>query len=113
MIAKAKKSSQEISERLKKISEVVKRVIKEEKLEKKIKSVFVFGSAAHGKETKNSDIDFMVEFLEPIGLIKFCGIKLKLEDVMGKSVDLLTPNSVHPALREEIFSSLKIVYEKR
>ena len=109
---KTKKSSQEIQKRLKEISEIVEKVIKEEKLEKNIKSVSVFGSVVRGEEDKDSDIDFFVEFYEPLGLIKFCGIKIKLEDCINRNVDLITPNSLHPALKKGVLSSLKTVYEK-
>ena len=111
MKSKVKKSPKEIQKRLKEISEVVERVIKEEKLEKNIKSVSVFGSVVRGEETKDSDIDFFVEFLEPLGL-SFFTFQIKLEDNFSKKVDLGTKNSLDPYLKKNIINSSIKIYER-
>ena len=58
----------------------VKKILKEHKkeLEKKynIKSIAILGSYVRGTQTKESDIDILVEFKKPITLIQF----IKLEN---------------------------------
>jgi len=54
-----------------------------------IDCAFLFGSYARCEADKDSDIDFMVVLNQPIGL-DFFGIAAELEDVTGKSVDLIT-----------------------
>jgi len=61
----------------------------------------VFGSYARGEEKKNSDIDILIEPPKGIGL-EFIGIKLDLEDELGRRVDLITYKGIHPLLKKRI-----------
>jgi predicted nucleotidyltransferase len=55
-----------------------------------IKRLSYFGSYADGTQTEESDIDFLVEFTTPtISLIKLSGLKNRLEERLGLSVDLI------------------------
>jgi len=54
------------------------------------KSLAVFGSLARGEATPASDIDLLVEFDRPVGLFEFIRLKLYLEDLTGRGVDLVT-----------------------
>ena len=61
----------------------------------------VFGSYARGEEKKNSDIDILIEPPKGIGL-EFIGIKLDLEDELGRRVDLITYKGIHPLLKKSL-----------
>ncbi|MBW2975955.1 nucleotidyltransferase family protein [Candidatus Woesearchaeota archaeon] len=61
----------------------------------------IFGSYARGDATKNSDIDILIQPPKGIGL-GFVGIKLELEEKLGRKVDLVTYNSIHPYLKKYI-----------
>jgi predicted nucleotidyltransferase len=37
----------------------------------KVKSLAIFGSVARGEASADSDVDLLVEFLEPVGLFEF------------------------------------------
>jgi predicted nucleotidyltransferase len=39
-----------------------------------------------------------------VGLFEFIRLKLYLEKLTGKSVDLVTPDALRPAMRDEILS---------
>jgi predicted nucleotidyltransferase len=70
----------------------------------RVRSLSVFGSAVRGDAGPDSDVDILVEF-EPdadIGLIEFIRLKNELGDLLGVSVDLGTPEALHPALKEDI-----------
>lgn len=69
-----------------------------------VANVRLFGSHARGQAVDGSDIDLIVEFApgRVPGLFEFAGLKLDLEAKLGATVDLFTPDSLHPALREEI-----------
>jgi len=69
-----------------------------------VKSLAVFGSVARGEATDNSDIDILVEFNQPIGLFEFIRLKYYLENLIGSKVDLVTPDALHPALRDSILN---------
>ena len=63
----------------------------------------IFGSYATGKAGKKSDVDMLVKFSGKKSLLDLAGLKIELERKLGKKVDVLTYNSVHPLLRNRIF----------
>ena len=62
----------------------------------------VFGSFARGEATESSDVDFLVKFEEGRTLLDLSGLRLDLCDVLGREVDVATPGSLNPGLRERI-----------
>jgi len=62
----------------------------------------LFGSLATGLFNKNSDIDLLIKFRGKKSLLDLAGLKIKLEDSLGRKVDLLTYNSLHPLLKSRI-----------
>ena len=69
-----------------------------------VKSLAVFGSLARGEATPTSDIDVLVEFNRPVGLFEFIRLKLYLEELTGRRVDLVTPDAIRPSMRAAILS---------
>jgi uncharacterized protein len=69
-----------------------------------VKSLAVFGSLVRGEATPASDIDVLVEFDRPVGLFEFIRLKLYLEELTGRSVDLVTPDAIRPAMRGNILN---------
>jgi len=67
-----------------------------------VASLSVFGSAARDRLRKQSDIDLLVEFERPVGLFAFIRLKLYLENLLGRRVDLVTPAALRPELRQQI-----------
>ena len=53
--------------------------------------VILFGSYATGSQTTKSDLDFLVEFKKEkiVTLLTIAGLKLKLEELTGKAVDII------------------------
>lgn len=73
----------------------------------------LFGSSARGEMKKGSDVDIVVKFEKKKSLLDLVKIQLILEDRVGKKVDLLTYNSIHPLLKDVILRDQKVIYEKR
>lgn len=67
-----------------------------------VKSLAVFGSMARGDNHEGSDVDILVEFHGPATFDNFMGLKLDLEELFGRRVDLLTPKCLSPAMETEI-----------
>ena len=60
----------------------------------------LFGSTAWDMEQPESDIDILVSFDGPIKIReRYFGVRFYLEDLLGRSVDLVTENAVRPELR--------------
>lgn len=67
-----------------------------------VRSISVFGSVARGEAAEGSDVDLLVEFTRPVGLLHFVRLKRALEELLGRRVDLATPRSLKPQLHERI-----------
>lgn len=67
-----------------------------------IKALYLFGSVARDEADEQSDVDLFVEFFEPIGLFDFVALKLQLESILGRPVDLGTKRSLKQEVREMI-----------
>ena len=68
-----------------------------------VRSLALFGSVVRGEARPDSDVDLLVEFERPVGLFEFVRLQLYLEELLGRRVDLVTPDAVRPAMREHIF----------
>ncbi len=63
----------------------------------------IFGSYARGEATKKSDVDILIKVkAKKFSLFDLAGLEIELEEKLGKKVDLLTYNSIHPLLKERI-----------
>jgi molybdopterin synthase catalytic subunit len=69
-----------------------------------VRSLALFGSVVRGEARSDSDVDLLVEFERPVGLFEFVRLQLFLEELLGRRVDLVTPDAVRPAMREHIFT---------
>lgn len=67
-----------------------------------VKSLAVFGSMARGDDREGSDVDVLVTFEGKATFSNFMGLKLDLEDLLGRSVDLLTPKCLQSEMQAEI-----------
>ncbi len=65
-------------------------------------SLAVFGSMARGDDHEGSDLDILVNFEGPATFRGFMGLKLELEALSGRQVDLLTPKCLSAAMNDEI-----------
>ena len=62
----------------------------------------LFGSYARGEETKNSDVDLLVEINDNRSLTEVIGLKLLLEKRLKRKVDLVEYNTIRKELRSMI-----------
>ncbi|MFH1361573.1 MAG: nucleotidyltransferase family protein [bacterium] len=70
-----------------------------------IKKAGIFGSVARREEDANSDVDILVEIgSKSLSLFDFVGIKLELEDALGRKVDLVEYSTIKPLLKKRILS---------
>ncbi len=79
-------------------------------IESGVKRAALFGSFARGDATKDSDIDLLIEFKgKKKSLLDLAALKIQLEESLGKHVDLITYNSLHPLLRDRILAEQIII----
>jgi uncharacterized protein len=68
------------------------------------RNVRVFGSMARGEDGDASDIDLLVTLGEGRSLLDLVGLKQDLEDLIHRSVDVVTDQGLSPYLRDRILS---------
>lgn len=67
-----------------------------------VKTLSIFGSTARDDARAGSDVDVLVEFSKPIGLFKFVGLQLYLQEILGTKVDLVTDDALRDFMRPAI-----------
>jgi predicted nucleotidyltransferase len=72
----------------------------------------LFGSALHGDFREDSDIDLLVDF-DPNhipGLIRLAGMEIELTELLGRKVDLRTPQDLSRYFRQEVINEAQVQY---
>lgn len=67
-----------------------------------VKRAGVFGSYVREEMREDSDIDILVEIEKDISLLDFVGLKLEIEEALGRKVDLVEYDTIKSLLRERI-----------
>lgn len=68
----------------------------------RLESLAVFGSMARGDDREGSDVDVLVTFQGKADFDRFMGLKLDLEDLFQRPVDLGTPDTLRPEMRAAV-----------
>ncbi|MCI4326514.1 MAG: nucleotidyltransferase family protein [Thermoplasmata archaeon] len=64
----------------------------------------VFGSVARGEAGPKSDLDLLVEFRRPLGVLSRAEFEVKIEALLGRPVDLATEEELHWLVRPRVLS---------
>ncbi|TKC92392.1 nucleotidyltransferase [Trinickia terrae] len=64
----------------------------------------VFGSVARGEDHDDSDLDVLVDALPGATLLDLGAIQVELEEILGVSVDVLTPQDLPQKFRGEVLA---------
>jgi len=62
-----------------------------------------------GESTESGDVDLIIEFEEEKSLIELAGLRLELEELTGRRLDVLAYDSLSPLLRERILAEQEAV----
>ncbi len=63
-----------------------------------------FGSYSRNEETKNSDIDILVQLPKKSSLFTLSSIENELEKKLNKKIDLLTYDSINSKIKKQILN---------
>ena len=64
--------------------------------------VEIIGSVARDQAQPDSDVDLLVELASGVGLREYMGLKFRLEEILGRPVDLVTQGALRPDQRAAI-----------
>lgn len=67
-----------------------------------VRSFALFGSYVRGDQGPDSDLDVLVRFDDPPGLLAFIDLEDELGDLLEHSVDLVVDDSLKPRIGERV-----------
>jgi len=67
-----------------------------------VTSLELFGSAGRDELTPSSDVDALIEFERPVGAFAFFDVREFLAALLGRNVDLVTPDALRPWMRDRV-----------
>jgi uncharacterized protein len=65
--------------------------------------VRLIGSVARGEARPDSDLDLLVKWQEGTSLLDQAALKLELEGLLGRKVDIASDGWVKPSIRESVY----------
>ncbi len=77
-----------------------------------IRKLSLFGSVLRSDFGPDSDVDVLAEF-EPghvPGFITLAGMEIELGEIIGRKVDMNTPNCLSPYFRDEVIKKAETEY---
>ena len=72
----------------------------------KVKNIALFGSYVREENKPTSDIDILVEFYEPISLLKFIELENYLSNILGTKVDLVVKSALKKNIKKQVFKEM-------
>lgn len=80
---------------------------------KPVLKAYIFGSVVKNEQNEDSDIDILVDldYSQKIGLL-FVQMKLDLENLLNKKIDLVSSNGLSPFIKPQIEKDKKLIYER-
>ncbi|XCN72425.1 MAG: nucleotidyltransferase family protein [Candidatus Electrothrix aestuarii] len=72
----------------------------------------IFGSVIRGEETPQSDIDLLVELEPGRSMLDLGGALIRLQELLGRKVDIVTERGLHWYLKEKIMQEATVMKEE-
>jgi len=69
----------------------------------------VFGSAVHGEDSEDSDLDILVDPAPRASLLAIARLERKLQEATGIRIDLRTPEELHPKFRSKVLAEAALL----
>ena len=79
-----------------------------------VNRAYLFGSCSRGEETPESDVDILVDLdkSRPMGLFQYVTMKLDLQDLLHREVDLVESDELLPFAQESANRDKFLIYER-
>jgi len=87
---------------LNEVTQVIRSQLPHLRAQYNIDTVEIFGSYVHDEQKATSNLDALISFSEPPGLLEFIEIENYLGDVLGVKVDLVMKDALKPHIGKRI-----------
>jgi hypothetical protein len=85
--------------------DAIRRVV----LAHRAKNPRVFGSVLSSQDTETSDLDILIDTTPSTSLMDVAAIQVELENLLGISVDVLTPNALPDKFRSTVLAQAESI----
>ena len=76
-----------------------------------VERLYLFGSTARGEATDESDVDLFFDYEKgKLGLFELMDVKAYAASILGRKTDIMTRDSLHKMLRQNIEASAVRVF---
>ena len=76
-----------------------------------VQHLYLFGSIADGQGRSDSDVDLFFDHEKgKLGLYELMDVKERASSILGRHADIMTRDSLHPALRARIEKAAVLVF---
>jgi predicted nucleotidyltransferase len=75
----------------------------------KIREIGIFGSYVKNRQSKESDLDILVDFDEVPTLFDFVGLRDELSDILNIRVDLVMKSALKPRIGKRILEEVVLL----
>jgi len=72
----------------------------------KVTDIGLFGSYVRNEQNRDSDLDILVEFEDPLSLLEFISLENHLSDITGVKVDLVMKSALKPRIGKHILEEV-------
>ncbi|NOS66777.1 MAG: nucleotidyltransferase [Candidatus Peribacteraceae bacterium] len=76
-----------------------------------VRRVSLFGSHLHGTAKKDSDIDLLIEFREPVSMFTLVRMEREMSRAFGRPIDLCTLKGLSKYFRSAVEKEAEPLYE--
>jgi len=91
------------------ITELLQQHLPELQNQHAVADIALFGSFVRGEQRPDSDIDILVEFTKAVGFVAFLRLEQRLEEILGRKVDLVTRKALKPHIGKHILKETRHV----
>lgn len=80
-----------------------------------VEKLAFFGSVLRDDFRQDSDVDILI-YLDrtvPTGLMKMARMERQLSELVGRKVDLRTPNELSEYFRDDVIAQSEVIYESQ
>lgn len=71
-----------------------------------VNNIGIFGSYSRNDQTPESDLDILVEFIKPVGFLKFFDLEEYLTERLGMKIELLSSDAIKPLIKKNILADI-------
>jgi predicted nucleotidyltransferase len=93
---------------MKKQIDIIRNYLKEQQVVR----AYLFGSSVRNETSRDSDVDLLLQPGPDMNLFSFAKMKLQLEELLQKPVDVVSENGLSPHIKPFIDQEKNLIYEK-